>query len=155
MLFRSLRLADIVAKPRNWFGFDDNNRPVFCGNTLAEDQILPTGKFVLVRHFPTFENPYGLRLLSRCLWPVAFKRGGIEFLTRFCEKFGMPWVLAKAPRNADRADRITMANDLAAMVQDAVAVLPTGADGEFASASGKAGDPIGRASCRERVSSPV
>ena len=135
-----LRLADIVAKPRNWFGFDDNNCPVFCGNTSAEDQRLPTGKFVLVRHFPTFENPYGLRLLSRCLWPVAFKRGGIEFLTRFCEKFGMPWVLAKAPRNADRATRMDMANDLASMVQDAVAVLPGGAEVELASASGKAGD---------------
>jgi phage gp29-like protein len=135
-----LRLANIVAKPRNWFGFDDNNRPVFCGNTLAEDRLLPTGKFVLVRHFPTFENPYGLRLLSRCLWPVAFKRGGIEFLTRFCEKFGMPWVLAKAPRDADRATRMSMASDLASMVQDAVAVLPGGAEIELASASGKAGD---------------
>jgi phage gp29-like protein len=135
-----LRLADIVAKPRKWFGFDDNNSPIFCGNTQAEDQRLPIGKFVLVRHFPTFENPYGLRLLSRCLWPVAFKRGGIEFLTRFCEKFGMPWVLAKAPRNADRADRMNMANDLASMVQDAVAVLPGGAEVELASASGKAGD---------------
>jgi phage gp29-like protein len=101
---------------------------------------LPPGKFVLVRHFPTFENPYGLRLLSRCLWPVAFKRGGIEFLTRFCEKFGMPWVLAKAPRNASRTERMSMASDLAAMVQDAVAVLPNGAEVELASASGKAGD---------------
>lgn len=135
-----LRLADIVAKPRTWFAFDDRNKPVFCGNTLADDIPLPTGKFVLVRHFPTFENPYGLRLLSRCLWPVAFKRGGIEFLTRFCEKFGMPWVLAKAPRNATRADRMSMASDLAAMVQDAVAVLPGGAEVDLASASGKAGD---------------
>lgn len=135
-----LRLADIVAKPRTWFAFDDNNRPVFCGDTYTFDTPLPPGKFVLVRHFPTFENPYGLRLLSRCLWPVAFKRGGIEFLTRFCEKFGMPWVLAHAPHNADRADRIAMAGDLAAMVQDAVAVLPNGAKVELASASGKAGD---------------
>jgi len=135
-----LRLVDLVAKPRHWFGFDDQNRPVFCGNTLAENTRLPHGKFVLVRHFPTFENPYGLRLLSRCLWPVAFKRGGIEFLTRFCEKFGMPWVLAKAPNKADRTERMNMASDLAAMVQDAVAVLPAGADVELASASGKAGD---------------
>jgi len=135
-----LRLVDIVAKPRKWFGFDDKNQPIFCGNTLADDRPLPAGKFVLVRHFPTYENPYGLRLLSRCLWPVAFKRGGIEFLTRFCEKFGMPWVLAKAPRNAQRAERMTMASDLAAMVQDAVAVLPGGAEVEIASASGKAGD---------------
>ncbi|WP_338669763.1 DUF935 domain-containing protein [Pseudodesulfovibrio methanolicus] len=135
-----LRLADIVAKPRSWFAFDDKNRPVFCGDTYTYDTPLPPGKFVLVRHFPTFENPYGLRLLSRCLWPVAFKRGGIEFLTRFCEKFGQPWVLAYAPHNADRAARMSMAGDLAAMVQDAVAVLPNGAKVELASASGKAGD---------------
>jgi phage gp29-like protein len=135
-----LRLADIVAKPRKWFGFDDRNKPVFCGDMVGDNRPLPPGKFVLVRHFPTFENPYGLRLLSRCLWPVAFKRGGIEFLTRFCEKFGMPWVLAKAPRNASRTERMSMASDLAAMVQDAVAVLPNGAEVELASASGKAGD---------------
>jgi len=135
-----LRLADIVAKPRKWFGFNDENQPIFCGNTLAEERPLPKGKFVLVRHFPTYENPYGLRLLSRCLWPVAFKRGGIEFLTRFCEKFGQPWILAHAPHGADRAARMSMAGDLAAMVQDAVAVLPNGAKVELASASGKAGD---------------
>ncbi|WP_419787226.1 DUF935 domain-containing protein [Pseudodesulfovibrio sp.] len=135
-----LKLVDIVAKPRKWFGFDDDNRAVFCGETHTYDAPLPAGKFVLVRHFPTFENPYGLRLLSRCLWPVAFKRGGIEFLTRFCEKFGQPWVLAYAPHNADRASRLSMAGDLAAMVQDAVAVLPNGAKVELAAVSGKAGD---------------
>lgn len=135
-----LQLADIVAKPRKWFAYDDDNRAVFCGATHVYDTQLPSGKFVLVRHFPTFENPYGLRLLSRCLWPVAFKRGGIEFLTRFCEKFGQPWVLAYAPHKADRASRISMAGDLASMVQDAVAVLPNGAKVELASASGKAGD---------------
>lgn len=133
------RLADIVAKPRRWFGFNDHNEPVFCGNS-GLDRPLARGQFVVVRHFPTFDNPYGLRLLSRCLWPVAFKRGGIEFLTRFCEKFGMPWVLAKAPVKMERADRLVMAGDLSAMVQDAVAVLPSGADVEIASASTKAGD---------------
>jgi len=135
-----LRLVDIIAKPRRWFAFNDKNQPIFCGDTQAQETPLPVGKFVMARHFPTYDNPYGLRLLSRCLWPVAFKRGGIEFLTRFCEKFGLPWVLAKAPRNAKREDRMAMAGDLAAMVQDAVAVLPNGADVDLASPSGKAGD---------------
>ena len=134
-----LRLKGIVAKPRDWFCFDEHNRPMFRGE-WGTPRPLPPNKFVFVRHFPTYENPYGLRLLSRCLWPVAFKRGGIEFLTRFVEKFGMPWILAKAPRNADRRDRMAMAADLAGMVQDAVAVLPNGADVELASAQGKAGD---------------
>jgi Mu-like prophage protein gp29 len=136
----TFHLRDIVAKPREWFAFDDLGRPVFRGETLAASQLLPPGKFVFVRHFPTYKNPYGLRLLSRCLWPVAFKRGGIEFLTRFLEKFGMPWVLAKSPRGADRAERMRMAGDLAAMVQDAVAVLPAGAEVEISSAQGKGGD---------------
>ncbi len=135
-----LRLMDIVAKPRKWFSFDDHNQPVFCGDWFGEARPLPKGKFVLTRHFPSYENPYGLRLLSRCLWPVAFKRGGIEFLTRFCEKFGQPWILAHAPHGAERSARMEMANDLAAMVQDAVAVLPSGANVEIASASVKVGD---------------
>ena len=140
-----MRLADIIAKPREWFAFNSKNQLVFRGENALQGEPLPEGKFVLVQHFPTFNNPYGLRLLSRCLWPVAFKRGGVSFLSRFLEKFGMPWILAKAPQSMkERSERMSMASDLASMVQDAVAVLPHGADVELASAQGKAGDTYER-----------
>lgn len=140
-----MRLANIIAKPREWFAFNNKNQLVFRGENSLQGEPLPEGKFVLVQHFPTFSNPYGLRLLSRCLWPVAFKRGGVQFLSRFLEKFGMPWVLATAPQSMkEREQRMGMAADLAAMVQDAVAVIPYGSKVELASAQGKAGDTYER-----------
>ena len=127
-------LADIVARPAHWFGFDHNNIPVFTGAyglACAEPRPLPPGKFVLVQHHATYDNPYGLRLLSRCLWPVSFKRGGLQFYARFVERHGMPWIVGEAPKGADPKDKREMAQNLARMVQDAVSVIPSGAKVEF------------------------
>lgn len=124
-------LVDIVARPAHWFRFDTDNNPVFVGVygwACADPRPLPPGKFVFVAHHATYDNPYGLRLLSRCLWPVAFKRGGLQFYARFVERHGMPWVVGEAPPKAERAEKRDMARDLARMVQDAVAVIPHGAN---------------------------
>lgn len=85
---------DIVARPSHWFSFDNENNPAFVGvygGASAEPVPLPAGKFVFVQHHASYDNPYGLRLLSRCLWPVAFKRGGLSFYAKFVEQYGMPW----------------------------------------------------------------
>jgi phage gp29-like protein len=92
----SLRIADLIGKPVRWFGFDTDNHPRFrsAGNPWLGEE-LPFGKFVFARHFPTYDNPYGLRLLSRCFWPAAFKKGGIKFWVTLAEKYGMPFMLGK------------------------------------------------------------
>lgn len=124
-------LVDVLARPAHWFRFDSRNNPVFVGEYglfCADPRPLPPGKFVFVAHHATYDNPYGLRLLSRCLWPVAFKRGGLQFYARFVERHGMPWVVGEAPAQADSVEKRKMARDLARMVQDAVAVIPHGAN---------------------------
>ena len=124
-------LLDIVPRPQRWFRFDNDNKPTFVGvyGGLAAQPIpLPAGKFVFVTHHATYDNPYGLRLLSRCLWPVAFKRGGVQFYARFVERHGMPWVVAEAPAEAEKLEKRDMALGLSRMVQDAVAVIPHGAN---------------------------
>lgn len=132
---KRVRLADAVAKPWRWFSFNARGELLFksMGSPLGE--LVEPYKFVLARNEATYENPYGERLMSRCLWPVAFKRGGIEFWTRFCEKFGMPWVIAEGGKDAN--DRQNMANSLSSMVQDAVAVVPPGYSVRVESFSGK------------------
>lgn len=130
-------LVDIVPRPCRWFAFDNANNPVFVGEyggLCARPLPLPPGKFVLVRHHATYDNPYGLRLLSRCLWPVSFKRGGMSFYARFVERHGMPWVVGEAPAKADQEEKQRMARNLARMVQDAVAVVPYGASVKLESA---------------------
>lgn len=131
-----LRIADLVAKPRKWFGFDNDNHPRFIsvGNPVGE--ALPFGKFVFARHFPTYENPYGLRLLSRCFWPVTFKRGGIKFWVTFCEKYGMPFLFGRYPKGATPQEQQELLRNLVNMVQDAVAIGPEGSTLELLTGSG-------------------
>lgn len=137
-------LKDIIPRPQHWFRFDIENKPIFVGEyggvlggmggaTLGNGgpTPLPENKFVLVTHHATYENPYGLRLLSRCLWPVTFKRGGQQFYARFVEKFGQPWVLGKSVTNTAPEEKKAMAADLARMVQDCVAVVSAGAEVEL------------------------
>jgi phage gp29-like protein len=136
-----MRLTAVTPKPRPWFGFSgDDNHLVFLRLGTWPGEPCSPFKFLAARHFPSFDNPYGSRALSRCLWPVAFKRGGWQFWMNFLEKFGQPWTVATAPDNTDRAKRRDIAADLAAMVQDAVAVLPYGAEVDLKESSGKAGD---------------
>lgn len=136
-------LTDIVPKPYHWFRFDSRNNPVFVGEYglfCADPVQLPAGKFVFVTHHATFDNPYGLRLLSRCLWPVSFKRGGLTFYARFVERHGMPWVVGEAPAKATELDKQKMARGLSRMVQDAVAVIPYGANVKLESAGQTQGE---------------
>ena len=134
------RLMDAIAKPREWFAYDENRRLCLytCGS--ANYDPVPAGKFVTARHFPTYLNPYGVRLLSRVLWPVAFKKGGVEFWLHFAEKFGQPWVFGKARQGADQHERDAMAQALAAMVRDAVAVVSSGSDVTVAAPGKSSGD---------------
>lgn len=130
-------LVDIVARPFQWFRFNSKNEPVFVGeygSYCAEPIDLPPGKFVFVTHHATYDNPYGLRLLSRCLWPVSFKRGGLGFYARFVERHGMPWVVGMAPSQASDVEKRQIARDLSRMVQDAVAVVPYGSEIKLESA---------------------
>lgn len=116
------QLVDVVVKPRSWFGFDPENQLVFL-HMDGEPRQVPEHKFLLTRHFPEYTNPYGLRLLSRCLWPVTFKKAGVRWWSRFCEKYGFPWTVGEATGKMSAAERQDNAQQLRNMVEDAVAVV--------------------------------
>jgi phage gp29-like protein len=52
----------------------------------------------------------------------------MEFYAHFVERHGMPWVVGKATKGAGPADKRAMAADIARMVRDCVAVIPSGAE---------------------------
>lgn len=138
-------IQDIVPKPYHWFAYDAENVPIFRGEwgaALCDEQrrTLPPAKFVFVSHHATYDNPYGLRLLSRCLWPVAFKRGGLQFYARYVEKYGQPWMVLKAPSRASKQEKRNMAGDLARMVRDCLAVIPHGSEMNFLTAGSTQSD---------------
>ena len=116
--------SNVIGRPAEWFVFDTQNRPRFLSrDDMVNGELLPPMKFLLAGHYATYKNPYGERLLSRVFWPVTFKRAGFKFWAVFTEKFGMPWVIGKVPREATDVERGKILDALAQMVQDAVAVI--------------------------------
>lgn len=134
------RIARLKPRPQEWFGWDSDDVLKFKGLQGSLAEAVPEAKAVAARHFPDATNPYGLRLLSRCLWPVAIKKGGIRFWTTLCERFGMPWVIGKARSGAQKAERQDMLSNLSQMVQDAVAVITSGSEVDVHTITGTAGD---------------
>lgn len=117
--------VDLVAKPPEWFGFDDDNQLRFRSRTAQlSGELLPERKFLLVRNGATYLNPYGEPDLASVFWPTTFKRGGLKFWVTFTEKYGTPWAIGKLPRTATPADHTEMVNRLDTMIQDAVASIP-------------------------------
>lgn len=114
----------VVAKPPEWFCFDDDNNLKFRTKENYYGEIVPDKKFLLAQNNPSYNNPYGERTLSRCFWAVTFKKGGLKFWVVFTEKYGMPHLIGKHPRGASKEETDTLADMLEEMVQDAIAVIP-------------------------------
>lgn len=116
---------EIVAKPPEWFGYDDSNTLRFKsrGNQMQGEE-LPPMRFFVVRNNASYINPYGEADLASVFWPTTFKRGGLKFWVTFTEKYGTPWAVGKQPRTATKADAASLASDLDGMIRDAVAVIP-------------------------------
>lgn len=133
-----LRIADLKPRPCEWFGFNGRHELVWTGGFGVSDQPVVPNKLVVARHFPDAVNPYGLRLLSRCLWPVAIKKGGIRFWTTLCERFGMPWVIGHV--NGQKKERDEALSQLAAMVQNAIAVVSGDTKVDVHGMEGKGGE---------------
>jgi len=124
----------IMGKPQEWFAFDNENRlRLLTRENMVEGELPPAYKFLLAQHRASYQNPYGQRVLSRCFWPVAFKRGGIKFWVAFTEKYGSPWIIGKHPRGAPDSERQDLLDRLEDMVQDAVAVIPDDSSVEIVS----------------------
>lgn len=115
---------NIVAKPSEWFCFDDDNNLKFRTKENYYGEIVPDKKFLLAQNNPSYNNPYGERTLSRVFWPVTFKKGGMKFWVVFTEKYGMPHLIGKHPRGATKEETNTLADMLEVMVEDAIAVIP-------------------------------
>jgi phage gp29-like protein len=116
--------VSLQKKPNDWFAFDGHERLLFRSRQNPMGENIPPRKFLLATHKASWENPYGLAVLSRVFWPAAFKKGGLKFWTVFTEKYGMPHVVGKLPRGTGDTETNDLLYKLESMVQDAVAVIP-------------------------------
>lgn len=105
------------------FGLDNQLRLITRENQVEGDEVAPY-KFLVSRHMPSFDNPYGVAALSACFWPYTFKHAGFRFFAKFCEKYGLPWALGKYPEGTTPEQITALANALADLVEDGIAAVP-------------------------------
>lgn len=119
----------LLGKPMEWFKYNQENELLYHPHGSITDGVsLPPRKFINIRHQASYDNPYGERILSRCFWPVTFKKGGVKFWMTFAEKFGMPLIYGRHRRGEKDHEIDKFLDMLENMVQDGVAVIPEDAD---------------------------
>ena len=98
---------------------------------FEEGEALPEFKFILTQYQPTYINPYGEKVLSRCYWPVVFKRGGTEYWQLLMERFGMPYLIGRYASGATQAEKDQLLDDLKQMVEDSISIFEEGKEIEI------------------------
>jgi len=131
----------VLDKPNRRFVYGTNNElRLRSKNSMYEGEALGDKKWLVTRHMPSYENPYGVAVFSSCFWPYIFKHNGFKYFSKFCERFGIPWVIGKYPMGAEKDKQDEMLDNLAAMVEDAIAVIPD--DGSVELLSSKTGGQL-------------
>lgn len=138
-LINGIRLpVKLIDRPREWFHFDTDNRLRFKSKANSVDgELLPEKKFLLFRHKPRYNNPYGTRVLSRCFWPWMFKHSTEKWKIQFLEKFGTVWALGKLPRGKENKEYDNMYDALLDLINSAVGVVPDDGSVELIEPAGK------------------
>lgn len=116
--------VEVGERPNNWFYFTNDNKLMFRKRQGDIDLSEYQYKFIVCRNEPTYANPYGIRLLSRVLYPVLFKKGGIKFWAKFVEKYGSPLLFGKLPRGQAQDAYMELLTKLDRLVSDGVGVIP-------------------------------
>jgi phage gp29-like protein len=131
-------ISNIVGKPPQWFEFNQDNRLILKTGILGTEE-LPENRFLLVQHRPSYANPYGVKVFSKCFWPVTFKKNGFRWWTVFVEKYGGAFMYGKYPSNVDDRFKQELLTALERMVADAVAIAPEGSEITITMAQDKSG----------------
>lgn len=122
---QGLRVRELVALPPEWFCFDPDGVLRFKSRASPVlGELLPERKFLCPRQDATYANPYGLPDLALCYWPTVFMRGGKRFWLNFAEKYGSTFMIGKLPRGVAVEERQKLLDELEALVQNGVAVIP-------------------------------
>jgi phage gp29-like protein len=103
----------------------------------AGGEELPPNRFLIARHRPGYANPCGVKVFSKCYWPVKFKTKGFQWWTVFVEKYGGAFLYGKYPNNSGEQYKSELLESLDAMISSAVAVFPDGSEIKIESLANK------------------
>ncbi|NMB82254.1 MAG: DUF935 family protein, partial [Ignavibacteria bacterium] len=124
--------VELEEKPQEWFIYGNDNKLRLRSRAgsragfyyiFEEGEKLPEYKFIITRNNPKYTNPYGEKLLSKCYWPIIFKRAAIEYWQILVEKFGMPYFLARYPSTFSDTQIDELLDKLTDIVDNNVAVF--------------------------------
>lgn len=124
----------IEEKPQEWFYFDADNQLKYRGSkdyNANDSTSLPENKIICVQHSPTYFNPYGEKILSKCYWPIQFKRSGLQFWLTFTERYGMPFLIANSPVGASPESQQALMDSLESLLMDTTAIIPADSSVKF------------------------
>ncbi|MFA7290064.1 MAG: DUF935 family protein [Melioribacteraceae bacterium] len=131
MINGKLMPIDILDRPQEYFFFDDMNQIRLRESSngfffFDKGTTLPDYKFILIQNKPTFDNPYGEKLLSRCYWSVIFKREVLRQWQLLTERYGVPFLVGKYPPAATEEEKETLLNQLSDMIDSNISVMKEG-----------------------------
>jgi len=84
----------LKARKQEKFRFNTKGELLYYDPVEGWKELDTTYKFIVHRHNPQVENPYGTSVLLSCYWSWMFKKAGWKFWLKVAEKFGVPTVLA-------------------------------------------------------------
>ncbi|MCC7413356.1 MAG: DUF935 family protein [Gammaproteobacteria bacterium] len=113
------------AQRRFVFGVERNELRLLTRQDMLRGIELGELKWLVSRHMASHDNPYGVAIFSACFWPYVFKHSGFKFFVKFVEKYGIPWAVGKYPPGTPESDQQALADQLAQMVEDGVAAIPS------------------------------
>lgn len=116
----------VVDRPGRRIRFNPDGDPLLITRENMMGAPVEPYQFVISRHMPTMENPYGIATLSSCFWPWTFKTGGWRYFVKYCERHGLPWPVGRYPMGTPDEDQEELAQALETMIESAYAVVPDG-----------------------------
>ncbi len=124
----------VLDRPNRRFKFDNDNklRLLTKDNPIEGEETEPY-KYLVTRHMPSSENPYGQALLSSCFWPYTFKHGGWKMFYQFCERFGMPYAIGRNRQGATEPEKAQLLDALLDMLAEGAASVDEGSGIELLS----------------------
>lgn len=151
--------VDFIPVSPHLFGFNARRELCFRGSSNLIEDVVDKRKFVCPTYKATALNPYGYSLLSRCYWPVNWKRGVRKFWVDYLERFGFPHVKIAYNRGGVETSEIeSVANMVASSLQDSVFAIPDDFGVEVINNANSGGAELFQAfinSCDDEISKAV
>jgi phage gp29-like protein len=119
--------ARLLDRPTRRFAYD----PDGALRVITRDQPLfgvpaEEAYFLLNRHMPSYDNPYGVALFSSSLWPYTFKHAGVRWFVKFCERVGIPFPVGKYPAGTPEPEIQQLEEALENLIEAGYAALQEG-----------------------------